>query len=235
MNVPSIPLHVALIPDGNRRWAQQNNVSTFDGHMRGMNSFKDVLYHAVDKDVRYISIWGLSVDNLIKRAPEEVAGLIRIFRGMFENLLKDTDIHRLKVKVRVLGLWRKQFPAEVVSVIESVEKTTQDYDAYNLTIFLAYDGKQEMKSAIEAIIKTQSQEAEITDEIIKQNLFTKDLPPVDLLIRTGGDPHLSAGFMMWDIADSELYFTPKLWPDFSPQEFDKALDFYASRERRLGK
>lgn len=232
----TVPVHVAIIPDGNRRWAKQHNLSVFEGHMRGMSSIQKLVYHAAKLGIPYLSFWGLSIDNLVKRNPKEVSGLLTIFHEQFVRLLNDSTIHKLEVKVRVLGKWRETFPKQVIRAIDAVQEATANYGKHNLTVFLAYNGTDEMRQAIQALADKATKRAiVVTPEMIKQYLLTADLPPVDLLIRTGGEPHLSAGFMMWDVADAELYFTPKFWPDFSEEEFDKALAEYASRERRRGK
>ena len=116
-------------------------------------------------------------------------------------------------------------------------KATEQYNKFSLNFFIAYDGISEMLSAIERITREvrHTPELVITPELVKANLFTHELPPVDLLIRTGGEPHLSAGFMMWDIADSQLYITEKYWPDFSGEDLKKAVDDFQKRQRRYGK
>jgi len=122
--------------------------------------------------------------------------------------------------------------------VQEAIDATKDYSKLFLNIFLAYSGTDEMLEAIRSITekaKDAKSKIQITPELLKQHLFTKDLPPVDLLIRTGGEPHLSAGFMMWDCADTQLYFTEKYWPDFTTSDFDSALADYATRGRRFGK
>ena len=132
-----------------------------------------------------------------------------------------------------MGSWEKMFPQDVKEVLYRVKEKTKNYGRYFLTFLLAYDGRNEMLKALEKISK-DNPVTEITPEILKNNLLTKNLPPVDLVVRTGGEPHWSAGFMMWDVADSQLYFTPMLWPDFNKKELDTALANYAATTRRLG-
>ena len=246
-----IPKHVAIIPDGNRRWARANGKSVMYGHKAGTERFREISRHAADRGVKYLSAWGLSLENAKKRGPAEIAGLMKIFRAQFQDLQTSEDIHTRKVKINVIGRWREKFPAVVKKEIEKAIEATRDYEDYFLNFFLAYNGTDEMVQAIQEMVEEvtnpptprESRSAtlagesagRITGETIKRHLFTKDLPPVDLVIRTGGEPHLSAGFMMWDVADAELYFPEANWPDFTPAEFDKALDFYSARERRFGK
>lgn len=229
----NIPTHVALIPDGNRRWAKQHGRKTVEGHQRGVDIFRGIVNHAADRGVEAISLWGMSLDNFSRRSPREIKDLLRIFQHEFEDMLEDEDIHNRKIRVRVLGRWEQKFPAALCSAIAAVEGATQKYSNYALNLFLAYNGTDEMVRAIQDIVKSGTRR--VTDKTIKKHLLTKDLPPVDLLIRTGGEAHLSAGFMMWDMADAELYFTKTHWPAFDTKEFDLALADFADRRRMRGK
>lgn len=228
----NIPTHIAIIPDGNRRWASENKQTSVEGHTQGSEVMKIIMPHALDAGVRYISIWGMSLDNFTKRSLVEVAGLLALFRKEFLDLAANEDIHRKKVRINVIGRWREKFPLPVRnSVQKAIDATAQYADNY-LNIFLAYDGVDEMTQAVQDIITEGVQK--VTPEIIKQHLFTKDLPSVDLIVRTGGEPHLSAGFMMWDVTDSQLWFTEKLWPTFTTSDLDEAIGEYQKRQRRKG-
>lgn len=231
-----VPRHVAMIPDGNRRWAKLHGKSVYQGHKRGVEIFEEVVRHAADRGVRYISIWGLSLDNLRKRSAREMVGLMRIFRREFRKLAGSREIHDRQIKIMALGRWKEKFPPLVVQAVEEAIDATKSYDNYHLNFFLAYNGTDDMLQAIRGVAKALrgSNRIQVTPALLKQHLFTKSLPPVDLLIRTAGEPHLSAGFMMWDTADAELYFTRTYWPDFTPLEFDRALTDFARRRRRLG-
>lgn len=236
MYMAAIPHHVAMIPDGNRRWARQKGVSIYEGHKAGLSSFRSLMNHAAERGIQYVSVWGLSVNNITKRSVAEVADLLRIFRAEFMAMAADADIHRNEVRVQVLGRWREMLPSPVTRAIERAQDATANYTRHTMTVFLAYNGTDEMLSAVQAIAdEAQAKKIQVTGDLLKSHLLTAGLPPVDLLIRTAGEPHLSAGFMMWDIADAQLYFTEKFWPDFSVKEFDKALADFAARERRLGK
>lgn len=235
-----VPTHVAIIPDGNRRWAKVRGKSALAGHQAGAEAFREIALHAADRGISSLSIWGLSLENAGKRSPIELAGLMKIFQSQFRSLAESEDIHSRQVKINVIGRWREKLPALVRREIEAAIEVTKDYQKFLLNFFLAYNGTDEMVQVVRNIIAENrvsepGSETGVTGETIKKHLFTKDLPPVDLVIRTGGEPHLSAGFMMWDAADAELYFPEVFWPDFTPAEFDKALDFYAARERRFGK
>jgi undecaprenyl diphosphate synthase len=229
----SIPCHVAIIPDGNRRWAKENKLNAFKGHEKGLGAFEEVAKHAVDRGVEHLSLWGMSIDNFTKRSKEEVAWLQRIFSTEFKKLATSKDIHDRQTRIRVFGRWQELFSASAKkSIVEAVE-ATKDYDKNYLNFFLAYNGTDEMLQAVQSIV--DEGEKEVTEDVLKKHLYTRDLPPVDLVIRTGGEPHLSAGFMMWDVADAQLYFTDKYWPDFDEEEFDVALGDYGERKRRKGR
>jgi undecaprenyl diphosphate synthase len=228
----TIPTHVAIIPDGNRRWAKERNESPVDGHRQGSRVMRAIMPHAADRGVKYISVWGMSLDNFIKRSMTEVGGLLALFRSEFLDLAQSDDIHSRRVKIHVFGRWREKFPSPVKKAIQKAIDATEHYSDHYLNFFLAYDGIDEMVEAVSVLVEKGAKP--VTRDMIKQQLFTKDLPPVDLIIRTGGEPHLSAGFMMWDVTDSQLWFTEKLWPEFSSEDFDTALGEYAARQRRKG-
>lgn len=228
----AIPRHIAIIPDGNRRWATERGVSAVDGHAQGAHVMRTVMPYAADQGVEHISLWGMSLDNFTKRSVSEVTGLLALFRKEFKDLAVNQDIHSRQARVNVFGRWREKFPLPVRQYVEKAMDATSHYSQHYLNFFLAYDGVDEMTAAVQNIITEGI--TSVTPEIIKQHLFTKDLPPVDFIIRTGGEPHLSAGFMMWDVTDSQLWFTEKLWPDFTTADFDEALAAYATRHRRKG-
>lgn len=237
--VEAVPRHVAIIPDGNRRWARERGLTVFEGHERGVGIFEEVAAHAADRGVQHLSLWGLSFDNLTKRRPREVAGLMRIFRSAFRRLVKSPAIHERQTRVAAFGRWRERFPWPVRQAIEAAQAATAHYRRHFLNLFLVYNGTDEMLRAVRSLVAAarrvpMRQRFAVTARELKQHLLTRDLPPVDLLIRTAGEPHLSAGFMMWDVADAQLYFTDARWPEFTPAEFDAALAAFQQRERRRG-
>jgi len=224
--------HVAIIPDGNRRWARARNLPTFIGHKEGAKAAKKIFEKAVELKIPFFTFWGTSLDNVRKREKEEVAFLFELFESYFRELLDDPKIHENRVRVRALGRWRELFPENLTRTIEEVLKKTENYDRLNLTVLLAYSGQDEM---IDAIEKLKMKNEKITNEAIKSALWTAELPAVDLVIRTGGEPHWSQGFMMWDTADAALHFTETLWPDFAPGDFEKIVRAKEAVERRFGK
>lgn len=230
-----VPKHVAIIPDGNRRWAKERGKKAYFGHSCGVAAFEQIAIYAFDQGVECLSIWGMSLDNLRRRSRTEVTGLMQIFAKEFARLAKSADIHSRRIKINVLGQWDRYFPRSVREAIGEAKRATGTYQKGQLNFLLVYNGTEEMLEAIQAIADQGRERAvKVTPRIIKENLLTRDLPPVDLVIRTGGEPHLSNGFMMWETADAELYFTDKLWPAFRTADVARALRDYASRRRRRG-
>lgn len=233
MNSSLIPRHIAIIPDGNRRWAKERHLPSFMGHREGAKTTEKILTRALDRGVENLTFWGCSVDNVVKRDKEEVHFLLELFGEHFKRLLNTKIIHERKVNVQFFGLWREYFPQSLQKIIEELIATTAGYSDHYLTFMMAYSGILEMTQAVQKIMSEQI--GLITPETIKEHLYTAKLPPVDLTIRTGGEPHLSSGFMMWDMADTQLHFTETLWPAFSSEDFDAALATFAATERRQGK
>lgn len=234
----NLPKHLAIIPDGNRRWAKKRGLNPWKGHYEGVKAFERVIRAADKLNLYCFSFWAASIDNILKRQKQEVVVLLEIFKKNFEQLLKNKKIHEEEVRVNIFGRWPEHFPARVKKPMEEIIAATKGYDRRFLNFFIMYDGIDEMTEAIKRIAADCKKDlaVKITSELIKSYLYTKDLLPVDLVIRTGveNDPHNSAGFMMWDTAYSQLYFTKTLWPDFEEKEFRKAVKDYAGRERRRG-
>jgi undecaprenyl diphosphate synthase len=149
-------------------------------------------------------------------------------------LLHSSDIHDNEVKINFIGRWAEQFPQSLKNIMQKCEEATGKYSKHTLNFFLAYSGDDEMVEAVKKIVQSGVKAEAVTGALIKDNLMTSKLPRVDYLIRTGGEPHLSAGFLMWDLADSQLYFSEKTYPDFQEAELVEALNDYAQRGRRLG-
>ena len=229
------PLHVVIIPDGNRRWAKRRGISKEKGHKRGVKTLEDLLKKAHNVGIKYFTFWTASWDNLTKRSEKEVDYLFEVLDKQFRRVLNDDRTFKNKVRVNVFGRWVEIAPRRTQKLIKELIKKTRTFNKHILTFLLAYNGTDEMLSCIKEISKKRIKN--ITAKTIKNHLWTKDLPPVDLVIRTGceGDPHNSAGFMMWDTAYSQFYFTKTLFPAFTPKEFEKIINDYRKRERRMGK
>jgi undecaprenyl diphosphate synthase len=232
-----VPCHVAVIPDGNRRWANKRGLPIIEGVQRGSDTLGDILEIAFDLGVVHFSFWGISESNIKKRARTEVDSLDKLFETNFNALAKETKIHEREVKICVYGKWMELLSQETKESIWRTIKATEKYNRVTLNLFIAYSGTGELLDAIRRILEKSKEEPglDITPGLLKKHLLTCDLPPVDLLIRTGGEPHLSDGFMMWDVADAQLYFSDKFWPEFTPEDFHKAIEDYSKRGRRFGK
>ena len=232
----NLPNHIVLIPDGNRRWARKKGLPPFFGHRQGAKTTEKILKAALNLKIPYFTFWGTSLDNVTKRSPEEIKFLFNIFERYFKKLINSKEIHQNSVKINVLGRWDKLFPERLKQLIKKLINKTKNYKNHQLTFLMAYSGIDEMTSAVKQIAnrKAQGKNLKIDEKLIKENLWTKDLPPVDLVIRTGGEPHWSMGMMMWDVANAQLYFTETLLPDFSVEEFKKAIEQYSKTERRMG-
>lgn len=238
INKENLPKHLVIIPDGNRRWAKKKGMSPWQGHWEGAKTLEGILDTVDRLDIHCFSFWGASKDNILKRNKKEVAVLMELFKKYFNRLLKHKRIYEKGIRVNIFGEWPKHFSERIKKPMQEVIEATKDFDKFFLNFFIMYDGREEMIETIRKIVKKSKAEPniKITPELIKENLFTKDLPLVDFLIRTGieGDPHNSAGFMMWDTSYSQLYFTETTWPDFKEKKLIEALRDYERRERRSG-
>lgn len=233
----NLPTHIAVIPDGNRRWAKQHKLEAWFGHKKGteiMDRLADVI---IEMNIPHISFWGSSKDNLKKRPKIEIKFLLKLFKEKFLELAQSEKIHKNKVKINIIGDWREQFPLDVKKSLERAEEETKNYDKFFINIFLAYSGTSEILDAIKCVAKRARDNSllEINEDLLKSCLLTNKLPPVDLLVRTGGEPHNSDGFMMWDTANAQLYFFEKLWPDIDENDLRDAINDYSNRGRRFGK
>lgn len=232
----NLPTHIAVIPDGNRRWAKKHKLDAWLGHKNGTINLEKLLDVVVELNIPHLSFWASSKDNLKKRHPQEVKFLLNLFKKKFLELSENKKIHQHKIKINIFGSWREQFPEDVKKSLEQAIESTKNYNNYFLNFFIAYSGTGEILNTIKCIAKKARADLDlkIDKDLLKKCLLTSDLPPVDLLIRTGGEPHNSDGFMMWDTANTQLHFSEKLWPDFDENDFEKALKDYERRGRRFG-
>lgn len=229
----NIPNHVAIIPDANRRWARDRGLPAVEGHREGYKRMKEVAEEARDQGIKYFTFWAGSEDNLRKRSRLEVKFLAMLLKtGIVNDLLTD-GFMKWKARVRVLGKWDEILRDKTLRErVKQIEDKTRHFSERFLTILFGYNGTSEM---MEAIREVGHSTEPLNYDSIKKRLWTGELPPVDLVIRTGGEPHWSAGFMMWLTANSQFYFTRTKWPDFGKSHFRKALAEYERRGRRLGK
>lgn len=228
-----IPNHIVIIPDGNRRWARKRGLKPWEGHLNGIGEFtEDIIWTAFDKGVRYFTVWGGSYDNLTRRSKIEIRMLNKAYRQFAESALSNKKINQLGVRVRFIGEWRDVLEKTTVKFFEKVERTTKRNNNHNLTILVAYNGDREMLEGINKLVRSGRK---VTDKTLKSSLWTAHIPPPDFVIRTGGEQRFSTGFLMWDIQYAELYFTKKLWPDFTKKDLLAAMTNYSNRDRRFGK
>ena len=229
-----IPKHVAIIMDGNGRWAKDKGLPREFGHQNGVNSVKSIVQEAYKSGVEYLTLYAFSIENW-DRPSDEVCSLM----SLLVSTLRDEfdEIFDKDIKLNAVGEINS-LPKEVVSELEFIINKTKNNRKMNLTLALSYGGKQEIFNAVKMIAdKVKNNLIELNnfdDSIINSHLYTKNLPDVDLLIRTSGEQRIS-NFLLWQIAYAELYFTDVYWPDFSKDDFNLALENYKSRERRFGK
>jgi undecaprenyl diphosphate synthase len=227
------PNHVAIIMDGNGRWAQARGLPRIAGHRRGAQSVRTAVECSVKFGVRYLTLYGFSSENW-KRPVREVEDLMGLLRRYL--LSEIADLHKNGVRLRVIGD-RDELSPDLVKLIEEGEASTAGNDKLDLIVALSYGGRSEIVSAIRKIAKKveagQLQSDEINEGVLEAHLETADIPDPDLLIRTSGEQRIS-NFLLWQIAYSELVFLETLWPDFSEKDFLKAINEYQRRERRFG-
>lgn len=235
MEKGNIPKHVAIIPDGNRRWAKSKGKKPWEGHEAGAENMEKLVEAAHKIGIDCLTFWGSSVNNLAKRPMDEKRALLNIYEKYFKRLIESKEIYKNETCINVIGRWEEQLPESLKKIIRDGIEKTKHFKKRNLNFMVAYSGTDEMVQAAQKIKDKYEKGTKITAEILKENLMTADIPAVDLLIRTGGEPHNSAGFMMWDTAESQLYFSEKMFPDFGAKEFKEAIEEYQRRERRLGK
>lgn len=225
-----IPQHIGIIMDGNRRWAKKQGLSSLEGHLRGYERLKKIARLCFKKGVKFLTFFAFSTENW-NRSKEEVSYLMNLLkRAMKESF---DEFHRENIKIKISGRMN-QLPEDLQEAIEeTVEKTKNNIKGV-LNIALNYGGRPEIIDAVKNIINKKLSADQIDEKIIKENLYTSDLPDPELIIRTSGEQRLS-GFLLWESAYSELYFTDKCWPEFNESDLEKSLEEYANRERRFGK
>jgi len=227
------PLHVAIIMDGNGRWAMARNLPRTAGHQRGANSVKTAIKSAVEMGVSYLTLYGFSQENW-NRPEAEVNDLMGLLRFHLRGEIK--DLSEKGVRFRVIGD-RERLAPDIVSLIKDAEKRTVSNTKLNLTVALSYGGRSEISHASRQLaqqVKDGTLEPEdISEELFEKNLYTSDIPDPDLLIRTSGEQRIS-NFLLWQLAYAEFVFIDKHWPDFSKEDFENAIREFQSRDRRYG-
>lgn len=231
--MPNIPNHVAIIMDGNRRWARARRLETLFGHDRGAETLKMIAQNSVDAHINWLTVFAFSAENWT-RPDYEVQGLMRLIIRFIKTQAQ--ELLEANVRLRIIGR-RDRFSDDLCVAMSDLEQQSSTNTGLNLTVALDYGGRQDISNAVTRIAEELESgmltAAEINDDLLKSRMQTKILPPVDLLIRTGGEQRLS-NFLLWDLSYAELFFSAKLWPDFSTTDFFAALDWFEQRQRRFG-
>ena len=226
----ALPQHIGYIIDGNRRWAKQHGLPTYEGHLAGYNALKDILLETLSRGVKYASAYVFSTENW-KRSEEEVGHLMGLLLKILEADVPIFVEHN--VRLRVVGS-REGLSEAIINAIDRAEATTAELDGGELLLCLNYGGQLEIADAVKEIIRSGVSADDVTPELIAQHLYAPEVPPCDIIVRTSGEQRLS-NFMLWRSAYSELYFIDKNWPDMRTEDVDDILEEYARRNRRLGK
>jgi undecaprenyl diphosphate synthase len=215
--------------DGNRRWARKNGLTPFKGHILGEERIEPLIDYAINLGICYLTFWAFSTENW-KRQKSEVEFLLTMFRN---DLAKKVDsFHAKNVKLNIIGNL-SMFPKDIQEKTNEWMERTKNNTKITANIALSYGGRDEIVRAMKKAYRTPHTAESITQETISNFLDTAGQPDPDLLIRTGGEQRLS-GFMLWQLEYTELYFTDVLWPEFTPEEFEKALEEFRLRQRRFG-
>jgi len=236
-----VPRHIGLILDGNRRFGRQNNLNHPDDiYMAGANKLDDLLDWCTELEIPAITLWVFSTEHC-KRPSKEVTGILSAIEKKLKILACDSQFHSRRIRVRAVGRL-ELLPPSTLAAVRAAEATTKDYDGMHLTIAAAYGGREEIVDAVRGLLreqlaqnKTMKEAIEfVTPEAISRSLYAPDLPDPDLIIRTSGEIRLS-GFLLWQSAFSEFYFTDVYWPAFRRIDFLRALRAFQQRHRRFGK
>ncbi|MBZ4680952.1 isoprenyl transferase [Thermodesulfobacterium sp.] len=233
LDFSKLPQHVAIIMDGNGRWAKKHGFPRFYGHQKGAETAKKVIEKTYELKIPYLTLFAFSKENW-KRPKEEVEAILELFKV---SLAKEKHILIEKgIRLKVIGD-RKDFSEDLVDLIEEIEEETKNNSELTLCLALSYGGRSEILKAVKEISNKVKQglldPENIDEKVFREHLYTKDIPDPDLLIRTSGEERLS-NFLLFQIAYTELYFTPVYWPEFTEEEYLKALWSYQQRERRFG-
>ncbi len=233
MNKPSIPAHIAIIMDGNGRWATQQNLPRVAGHKKGADSVRAIIEACVEIGVPYLTLYAFSAENW-RRPAQEVESLMELLSFYLKKEIK--TLHKNGVRLNFIGE-RTKLPADTVQKLLAAEELTKNNNALILTIAISYGSRQEIIHAATRLAQELSKGnlvlAEINEQSLSKFLYTIDIPDPDLLIRTGGEKRLS-NFLLWQSAYTELFFTDTLWPDFNKNNLEQAIIEFSKRERRYG-
>jgi undecaprenyl diphosphate synthase len=227
--IARVPRHVAIIMDGNGRWAARRGLPRVEGHQHGTDNIRRITFAAGELGIEYLTLWAFSTENW-RRPAEEIDGIMRILGEAIER--ETEELHRQGARLRHIGSLEGLSPELRDSVLAAIELTRYN-TRLTLTLAFNYGGRQEMLSAIKQMLADGINPDDLTEEMISSYLFTADMPDPDLIVRTSGEYRLS-NFLLWQSAYSELLFTPVLWPDFGPDDLRHCVEEFGRRERRFG-
>lgn len=231
IDTSKLPQHVAIIMDGNRRWATSKNLPAAQGHRAGSSNLEKIVYHCRNLGVKHLTVYALSTENIQHRSIGEIKALFQLLIEGFHK--KTKEYQQSGIKMFVLGNFQA-FPLKVKNAIKKLLKLAIVDKKMTFNIALNYGGRAEIVTAVKNIIKDKIPASKIDEKLIGKYMYTADQPDPDLIIRTGGEKRLS-NFLIWQMSYAELYFVDTLWPDFDEKEFDKAIAWYQDRDRRKGK
>ncbi len=227
----NLPQHIAIIMDGNRRWALSRNLSPGDGHQAGAKNLEKIVDHCKKIGIKYITVYALSTENWKKRSAQEVKGIFNLLIKIVKE--KRLEYQKSGIKFFVLGNFQA-FPLKVRQAIKKIMDMILDQERLKFNVALNYGGRDEIVTAIKNIIKDGVKPSQVNEKLVSKYLYTTGQPDPDLVIRPGGEFRLS-NFLLWQTSYAELYFTDILWPDFGPKQLEKAIIWYQQRHRRMGK
>ncbi len=226
---PAVPVHLGLILDGNRRWAQERGLKPFEGHRRGYLKLETIASAAFDRGVQYVSAFVFSTENW-NRSQQEIVYLMDLLKWIATHEVN--KLHKKNIQLLFIGT-EKGLSSSIVQSIKSAEAKTANNTGGTLILCLNYGGQQELSDAAAKLIRSGISAEDVTPEVFRQYLYSPELPPIDFIIRTSGEQRLS-GFMLWSAAYAELKFVLKYWPAFTVADLEAALWDYAMRQRRFG-
>jgi undecaprenyl diphosphate synthase len=225
-----VPRHIGFILDGNRRWAKKYGLPSYEGHLAGHERIQEVAMAAFNSGVEFVSMYAFSTENW-KRTKDEVKKLMNL---VLRSLVTDVPIlNKNNIKLRVIGS-RENISDRIIRAIESAEASTANNTGGNLVLCFNYGGQLEIVDAVKKIVQSGVKADDITIDLVSDNLYGPDIPPIDITVRTGGE-HRISNFMLWRISYSELLFIDKFWPDVTKDDVKDIINEYTKRSRRIGK
>lgn len=226
-----LPQHIAIVMDGNRRWATAKGLSVNKGHEAGAKNLEEIVDYCQEIGIKYITVYALSTENWHKRSAQEVKGIFDLLLKVIKE--KKEQYRKSGIRFFVLGNFQA-FPLKIRDAIKKILDIVLDKERLKFNVALNYGGRDEIVNAIKNIIKDGVKPGQVNEKLVSNYLYTKGQPDPDLIIRPGGEHRLS-NFLLWQLSYAELYFTDILWPDFGPKKLDEAIIWYQQRNRRLGK